>query len=235
MLLRTSNSPVPAPAVSPQGAGRLVDAVGVDVVFGTVPILRGLDLTVAAGDVVAVTGPNGSGKSTLLRLLATLVRPSAGHLELLGHPGSGRKLQDTRRSISYIGHDSALHPDLTVAENLDLVGRLTGQGSDAVVAAIAEVGLAGASARPIRACSAGMRRRVELARVLLCRPRLLLLDEPHAALDASARILVDHVTSQVAGRGGASVLVTHDPEAVAAMAPRLLRMSGGRLDEEPTP
>lgn len=214
--------------------GHLVDAVGVDVRFGTAPILRRLDLTVAAGDVVAVTGPNGSGKSTLLRLLATLIRPTAGHLELLGEPPSRRSLPATRRSIGYLGHDPALHPDLTVAENLHLVARLADRRPDTVAAALADVGLSGASDRPVRACSAGMRRRTELARMLVCRPRLLLLDEPHAALDVGARALVDHVTSEVAARGGATVLVTHDLQAVAGIASRCLNMSGGRLVEERT-
>lgn len=196
------------------------------------PVLRGLELRVDAGEVVAVTGPNGSGKSTLLRLLATLIPPTAGRLELFGRSLSRTDLPTTRKAIGYLGHEPALHPELTVAENLHLVARLSGRPPDAVTAAIADVGLSAAADRRVRVCSAGMRRRAELARVLVSRPQLLLLDEPHAALDATARSLVDRVAAAVTGRGGAAVLVTHDPGGIAGIAPRVLSMSGGRLVEE---
>lgn len=210
-------------------------AVGVGVHLGTAPILRGLDLTLTAGEVVAVTGANGSGKSTLLRLLATLVRPSVGHLELLGVAAPGRVAPATRRAIGYVGHHHALHPDLTVGENLQLVARLVGTNRDAATLALEDVGLTAAADRPVRVCSEGMRRRTELARILLCRPRLLLLDEPHAALDATSRALVDRATAEVTRRGGAAVLVTHDPATVSGIADRVLRLSGGRLMPEDLP
>lgn len=199
-----------------------------DVRLSTVPILRGLDLTLSAGEVVVVTGPNGSGKSTLLRLLATLLRPSAGRLELLGavqeptHP-------DVRRRIGYIGHEPALHQGLTVRENLHLVATLAGRDRGVADRALAAVGLAGAADRGVAACSEGMRRRAELARILLCKPQLLLLDEAHAALDVTALDLVDEVTKGVVARGGGAVLVTHDPAAVASLADRVLHLSRGRL------
>lgn len=212
----------------------IVDAVGVAVRLGTVPILRDLDLAVHPGEVVAVTGPNGSGKSTLLRLLATLLRPSSGRLELFGMNGRETMDPDVRRRIGHVGHEPALHPDLAVDENLHLVARLAGYQPAAVDRALSAVGLAGAAGRPVRACSSGMRRRAELARILLCRPHLLLLDEAHAALDATSRDLVDRVTMDVIERGGGAVLVTHDPDAVAPLADRLLRLSQGRLvTEEP--
>ena len=207
----------------------IVEAVGVAVRLGSVPILRALDLTVRAGEVVAVTGPNGSGKSTLLRLLATLLRPSRGRLGLFGTAGQGSSDPSVRRRIGYVGHEPAMHPDLTVRENLDLVARLTGDGSAEVDRVLMAVGLTGAASRTARVCSEGMRRRAELARILLCRPELLLLDEPHAALDAASRQLVDHVTLDVVGRGGGAVLVTHDPKAVAQLADRVLRLAQGRL------
>ena len=210
----------------------MISASGIDVRLGSMPVLRGLELRVDAGEVVAVTGPNGSGKSTLLRLLATLIPPSAGRLELFDRCVSPRDLQTMRKAIGYLGHEPALHPDLTVSENLQLVARLRGGTPDAVNGALADVGLSAAADRRVRVCSAGMRRRAELARVLVCRPDLLLLDEPHAALDATARSLVDRVTSAVTSRGGAAVLVTHDPAGIAGIAPRLLSMSGGRLVEE---
>jgi heme exporter protein A len=201
--------------------------------LGTATVLRGLDLTLRPGEVVAVTGPNGSGKSTLLRVLATLLRPSAGRLELFGTAGDATTGPGVRRRIGYVGHDPALHPDLAVRENLQLVARLAGRDGVAADRALAAVGLTGAAERPVRACSQGMRRRAELARILLCRPRLLLLDEAHAALDAASRGLVDRVTSDVVERGGAAVLVTHDPQAVVSITDRLLRLSQGQLVADP--
>lgn len=213
----------------------IVQASGVDVRLGTVPILRGLDLSLGAGEVVAVTGPNGSGKSTLLRLLATLLRPAAGRLELFGSSGEAAREPAVRRRIGYVGHEPALHADLALHENLGLIARLAGRDRAAVEEALAVVGLAGAADRRFAACSEGMRRRAELARILVCRPELLLLDEAHAALDGSSRGLVDEVTSDVVGRAGAAVLVTHDPAAVAPLADRVLRLSrGGLVTEEVT-
>lgn len=210
----------------------VVQAVGVDVRLSTVPILRDLDLTLRAGEVVAVTGPNGSGKSTLLRLLATLLRPSAGRLQLFGSAADATRVPSVRRRIGYVGHETSLHPDLSVGENLQLVARLAGERTATADRAMAAVGLAGATNRPVRACSEGMRRRADLARILLCRPQLVLLDEAHASLDAASRGLVDEVTSGVVGRGGAAVLVTHDPGAVAPLADRLLHLTSGHLSDE---
>lgn len=211
------------------GYGPVVQADRVNVGLGGIPVLRGLDLTVHPGEVVAVTGPNGSGKSTLLRLLGTLVRHSAGRLELFGVGGSARTSSAVRRRIGYIGHESAMHPDLTVRENLTLVARLASGDVDETDRVLAVVGLAGAADRLVRSCSQGMNRRAELARILLCQPELLLLDEPHAALDAASRVLVDRVTSDVAARGGAAVLVTHDSSAVVTLADRIMHLSQGQL------
>lgn len=206
------------------------DAVAVD--LGGAPVLRGVDLVVHAGESIALTGANGSGKSTLLRLLATLLRPTSGTLTLFNQPLAPvdtAALRKTRRGIALIGHASSLHPDLTLAENLTLVADLADQPRARVAEALFEVGLAGAAARPTRVCSEGMKRRAEIARVLLCQPDLLLLDEAHSALDAAARSLVQVATRSVTARGGAAVLVTHDPHALAAVTDRLLTLRGGRL------
>lgn len=176
-----------------------------------------------------MTGPNGSGKSTLLRLLATLVPPSAGQLTLFGTAAGAAREPGVRRRIGYVGHEPALHPDLSLRDNLHLVARLAGRDRSSADEALGAVGLAGAAERTVATCSEGMRRRAELARILVCRPQLLLLDEAHAALDATSRGLVDTITDDVVGRGGAAVLVTHDPAAVDGIAGRLLHLSRGLL------
>ncbi|MBW3619029.1 MAG: heme ABC exporter ATP-binding protein CcmA [Actinobacteria bacterium] len=200
--------------------------------IGRTRVLAGLDVTVAAGEVVGVTGPNGSGKSTLLRVLATLRRPSRGSLDILGRSWPDVSSPDVRRQIVLVGHDPGLHPDLTLAENLELVAALSGLSPASARRALADVGLAAAADRPARACSEGMRRRSGLARALLCRPRLLLLDEPHASLDAASRPLVAAVADQVKARGGAVVVVTHDLDGAAGHLDRVLRLEGGRLTAE---
>lgn len=217
--------PADAPVVT------AVRAQDLGVRLGGTPILRGLELHLRAGEALAITGPNGSGKSTLLRVLATLLRPSTGSLEVLGHDCAGPVRPALRRDISLVGHEPALHPELTVSENLSLVAELAGVERDAVDAALLEVGLAGAADRPIRVCSEGMKRRTELARVLVCGPRLLLLDEAHAALDVQARHLVAAVTRRVTLGGGAAVLVTHDPGGLDGVATRQATLHGGRLLE----
>lgn len=208
-----------------------LDAVRVD--LGRVPVLRDLELVITPGEVLGVLGPNGSGKSTLLGVLATLVRPAAGTVELFGRRLDAAGRRAVRPRIGLVGHTPALYDRLTLAENLQLVARLTGHSVDQVDAALAEVGLARAAHRPAAACSQGMRRRAELARVLLIRPSLVLLDEVHAGLDRDAAPLVDDLVRAVAGREGAAcVLVSHEPARLAGLCDRLVRVRSGRVEAE---
>lgn len=224
----------PSSVVAPRGAPDdvpLVLAEGIEVRLGGSLVLRDVDLGLGAGEAVALTGPNGSGKSTLLRVLATLLRPTAGRLQVLGCAWPRCTDAAVRRQITLVGHEAALHPALTVTENLALVADLLGRDHDVVDEALADVGLTGAADRPVRICSQGMTRRAELARAIICRPRLLLLDEAHAALDVDARALVGAVTRRVTDAGGAAVLVTHDVDALAGDVARVLAVRGGRLDD----
>ncbi|OJY54448.1 MAG: transcriptional regulator [Pseudonocardia sp. 73-21] len=203
------------------------------VTVGRTPILRNLDLVLNAGEVIGVLGGNGSGKSTLLRLLATLVRPSRGRGAVLGHELGGPGTIAVRPRIALVGHLPALYPQLTLAENLHLVARLTGREERSADRALALVGLAGAAHRRAESCSQGMARRAELARVVLAEPSLLLLDEIHSGLDRDAVELVDEVVTGVRGRGGACVLVSHEPDRLTGVADRLVRIVDGRARPEP--
>lgn len=202
-----------------------LDAVAVSI--RRTPVLRGLHLQLAPGEVLGVLGANGSGKSTLLQVLATLVAPSAGAGRVLGHQLGTPGVALVRPRIALVGHLPALYGSLTLAENLRFVARLTGRDDPAVERVLAVVGLDGAAGRRAQNCSQGMQRRAELARVLLVDPALLLLDEVHAGLDPGAVRLVDEVVARVRTRGGAAVLVSHEPDGLSGVADRLVRIVDG--------
>ncbi|WP_219418042.1 ABC transporter ATP-binding protein [Pseudonocardia nigra] len=216
------------------GEARLVCLDRVDVTVQRTPVLRRLDLELRPGEVLGVLGANGSGKTTLLHLLATLIAPSAGGGHVLGAALGASGCAAVRPRIGLIGHQPALYPQLTLAENLQFVARLTGRTADAADRALTAVGLAGAAQRRADRCSQGMLRRTELARVLLTEPLLLLLNEVHAGLDSAATGLVDEVVRRVRERGGGCVLVSHEPDRLTGLADRLVRVLDGRAVPVPS-
>jgi heme exporter protein A len=228
-MLRAAHCPSAAAGdlVAGDAALAWLDGVAVDV--ERTPVLCGLDLTVRAGEVLGVIGANGSGKSTLLRVLATLLAPREGTGQVLGVSLGTPACAAVRPRIALVGHTPALYPHLTLAENLHVVARLTGVPAAAVDGALETVGLAGAAGRRADRCSQGMQRRAELARVLAAAPSLLLLDEPHAGLDADSRGLVDLVADRVRRRGGACVAVSHDRDRLHTLADRVVEVADGRL------
>lgn len=204
-----------------------VAARGLVKFYGTAAALRGCDLTVAAGERVALLGPNGAGKTTLLKLLATLVRPSAGTLHLFGLDAL-RQPAAVRRRLGVVAHETYLYRDLTAAENLTLYGRLYGVAdlSARVAGGLERVGLAGLAARRVGTLSRGQQQRLALARALLHAPALLLLDEPDTGLDESGQALLAAVVRDVAPT---VVLATHALERALALADRALVLAGGRV------
>jgi NitT/TauT family transport system ATP-binding protein len=189
---------------------------------GGVEALRDASLSVAQGDFVALLGPSGCGKSTLLRLIAGLDRPDDGRLLWQQPPGPGE--------IGYVFQDATLLPWATAAENVFLPFRLRGRAWASaraeVMAALARVGLAGfESARP-RALSGGMRMRVSIARALATGPRVLLMDEPFAALDEFTRHrLQDDLLALWREAGCTVVFVTHSIYEAAFLARRVVLMT----------
>src|SRR5690606_16945753 len=183
----------PVPAVALHGLARR---------FGRRWVLRGIDLRVEPGEVVALTGRNGSGKTTLLRVCATALRPTRGTGEVFGND-LVRDADAIRELIGFLGHHPGLYDDLTAAENLVFACRMAGMpaSESAVVAALEQVGLAEERKERVRGFSAGMRRRLALARLLLRPPRLLLLDEPYASFDADGILLVNRFASRIAAEG----------------------------------
>lgn len=170
--------------------------------FGERPVLRNIDLDVAAGQTLLVVGPNGAGKSTLLRMVAGLMPPSAGEVETGLGPGE----------IGYVGHRTLIYPKLTARANLAFWQALFGLPRDgaAVEAALTRVGLSRFADEEAGVFSRGMSQRLSLARVFLTAPRLLLLDEPASGLDPSSAGMLRREIRDAAASGAAVVWVSHN-------------------------
>jgi heme ABC exporter ATP-binding subunit CcmA len=207
----------------------LVVLEGVGVRIGSTQILRDVSLHINAGEVVGLFGANGAGKTTVLRLIATLIRPAQGSGTVLGADLSSSERYDVRRRIGMIGHVPGIFPELTLAENLRYAARVAGVPTDRVAGVLSAVGLAGAADRPAGAASHGMQRRTEFARELMIDRSLLLLDEPHSALDRDAVDLDEGLIERKAAEGGAVVVVSHDRDRINKIAHRTVELEGGAL------
>jgi heme ABC exporter ATP-binding subunit CcmA len=192
----------------PSADAPLLDARGLVHRYGRTPVLAGVDLQLARGEVLLLLGANGAGKSTLLRALAGLARPDAGTVLI-----EGARVAEARGRIGYLAHDILLYDDLTVAENLAFTARLHGGIAPAeVVAAIDRVRLSPQRDRLVRHLSRGQRQRAALARALLHRPDLLLFDEPFTGLDAENVAALTEMLRAAAAAGKAAVVVGHHPD-----------------------
>jgi ABC-type multidrug transport system ATPase subunit len=209
----------------------IAEASHLDVSLGGRPVLAGIDLSLRPGDSVGIAGPNGSGKTTLVRTFATLTRIANGELRLFGNPVSAATVTELRSRIGLIGHHPTLISELTLSENLQHVCRLRGIDTSRVPNALDVVGLSGAAERRAEACSFGMRRRVEIAHLLLARPSLVLLDEAASGLDDAARDLIGALIASVRGRGGAALVVSHDFGQLSSLCDRVIGLDNGRLVE----
>jgi len=199
---------------------------------GRFPALAGVDLRVDEGEAVLLTGPNGAGKTSLLRVCAGLLRVTSGSASVLGHdvvddPGAAR------REVALLGHAAALYDDLTVVENVRFAVRAAGADVARIDAALDRLELGGRVRRtPVGRLSAGQRRRVALALLVTRRPELWLLDEPHAGLDADARVVLGEIVSEVVAEGATVLLASHEPEESWPLADRVMSIVGGRVVEE---
>ncbi len=200
--------------------------------YGERPALREVTLTVPAGSTLAVLGRNGAGKSTLLRVLATLLRPHAGIVRVLGRvlPSEAWAV---RGRLGFIAHEPLLYRDLTGRENLDLHARLHKVDAGRTEELLDRVEMGRRANDPVRELSRGMVQRVAAARAVLHDPPLLLVDEPSAGLDADAtQRLLEPLRRVMADR--ATLLITHDL-ALAAEADEIVVLRDGRIAEEPIP
>ena len=210
--------------------GTHVELEDAGVSLGGQTILRDLSLSVGAAEVLGIAGPNGSGKTTLLRLLATLTAPAQGTGRVLGAALGTPEVFGIRREIGLVGHIPTVVGELTLRENLDHAIRLFGGDTARIERALQVVGLAEAADRKVEQSSFGMLRRTEAARLLLTRPRLLLLDEAFSGLDVDAQQLIDALITRTTENGGAVVMVSHDAAHLAERAGRVMAISAGRLE-----
>ena len=207
----------------------LRDAV---VLSGGFPLLAGVDLDLYPGTLSVVTGPNGAGKTSLLRLLAGLIALSSGEAHVAGVDLGSGELRLLRRRVGWLGHEGSFYDDLSVRENLVFAARALARPLDGLDDVIARVGLGARASTVARQLSAGQRRRLGLAWLLLRRPELWLLDEPYASLDDEGRAFFDGLLADVIESGATVVVSAHDPLRSPALHPRTLTMAGGRIVRE---
>lgn len=194
----------------------MIHARGLEKRYGNRRVLQGIDLDLPRGGFLLVTGPNGSGKTTLLRVLAGLVAPTRGALEV----------EIERARLGFLAHEPLVYRELTALENLELFGRLyrVPEGRERIGMLLERFGLWEARGERVSSYSRGMAQRLALCRALLHDPELLLLDEPFAALDEDGALLLDRELEALAGER-TLVVATHEPRRLSTLATARLALA----------
>jgi heme exporter protein A len=206
-----------------------VEASGVRRTFGRRRAVDGVDLSLNAGDCLALFGPNGAGKTTLLRLIAGLLKPTSGSVQVCG-----RTLRDdaaARAHVGLISHQSMLYRALTARENVEFAARLYGVSDPpaAAVSALERLRILDRADAPVRALSRGLQQRVSIARAIVHQPDVVLLDEPYTGLDAAGGAALTDMLHVLRSSGAALILVTHNVDEGLAIASHAAVMLDGRL------
>jgi daunorubicin resistance ABC transporter ATP-binding subunit len=212
--------------------GPAIQASGVVKSFGAVQALRGVELTVPSGSLTALLGPNGAGKTTLVRIFATLLRPDAGTVLVLGRDVTAFPYT-VRSGIGLTGQYAGLDEALRGRDNLVLIGRLAGLRRTEAQRRAGELaerfGLADAAGRPVHTYSGGMRRRLDLAASLMNRPALLILDEPTTGLDPGSRVELWAALRELRDAGTTMLLTTQYLEEADRFADAVHVLDHGRV------
>ena len=195
--------------------------------LGRFPALAGVDLDIASGEAVLLQGPNGAGKTSLLRLCAGLIPVESGDATVLGHDLS-RDRRAVRREVGMLAHATFLYDDLTVVENVRFWARAAGGSVAEADAAIARLEIDPRLRDvPVVRLSTGQRRRTSLAVLVARRPRLWLLDEPHAGLDQGGRDIVDELVRDAVAVGATVLVASHELDRTRTIASRVITIAGG--------
>ena len=204
-------------------------AEGLERRFGPRRAVNGISLSLGAGDCLALFGPNGAGKTTLLRMLGGLLKPAAGRATLHRHtlPGDAT----VRRMVGLISHHTMLYAPLTALENVRFAAECHGMrdASQAAFAALERLGVADRADTPVRLLSRGLQQRVSIARALVHKPTLLLLDEPYTGLDEAGARALTGALRVLKTDGATMVLVTHNLSEGLALATHAAVMTDGRF------
>jgi heme exporter protein A len=220
-----------APLTTVPAAAPGVEVDEVSKRYGTRWALVRVRFRLAAGETAMLAGRNGSGKSTLLRVLATALRPDLGTARVAGLDTVADR-DELRRKVALLDHRSHVYDVLSARENLAVLARFLGDDAldgDRLMAVLEEVGLADRASDPVAAFSAGMRKRLALARVLLKTPEVALLDEPYGELDPPGFRLVDGILDRLRRRGATVVMSTHLVDRGREHCDRALVLAGGGL------
>ncbi|GEJ58863.1 ATP-binding cassette domain-containing protein [Anaeromyxobacter diazotrophicus] len=214
-----------------------IETVGLSKHFGPTRALDGVDLRIRQGTVYGLLGPNGAGKTTTIRILATLLRPTAGRAAVLGHDVVS-EASEVRRKVSLTGQFASVDEDLTGQENLVLVGRLLGLSWRDARRRASELleafELAAAAGRQVRTYSGGERRRMDIAASLVAIPEILFLDEPTTGLDPRSRAQVWELVRRIAAEGTTVLLTTQYLDEADRLAERMAVVDHGRVIAEGT-
>lgn len=206
-----------------------VELSGVCRTFGRRRAVHDVHLSLQSGECLALFGPNGAGKTTLLRLVAGLLRPTAGGVFVGGR--SLREDAGARAQVGLISHQTMLYRALTARENVEFAARLYGIAEPGAAAdhALALMRIEDRARTPVRALSRGLQQRVSIARAIVHRPTLVLLDEPYTGLDAAGAAALTGMLHRVRDAGGTLLLVTHNVDEGLAVASQAAVMVGGRI------
>jgi heme ABC exporter ATP-binding subunit CcmA len=207
-----------------------LNIVGLKKSFGIKPVLRGINLTLARGERLALMGANGAGKTTLLRILAALTQPTAGRVTIEGFDVV-QDAQEVRRLVGFVGHQPYLYDELTALGNLLFFGKMYGvlDARARSLSLLQRVDLEKRARERVGTFSRGMVQRLSLARALLHSPRLLLLDEPDTGLDTEGVQLVTTILNEHRAAGGTTLLITHQPERARALCDYIVTLDNGRI------
>ena len=208
-----------------------IRASGLTKHFGHRTVVKEAALSVSPGEVVTIFGPNGAGKTTLIRMLATLLRPTSGALEIEGADALANP-SDVRRALGVVVHEHLAYPTFSPYENLRFFGQMYGveQLEHRATTLLTEVGLQRFIHEPLHIFSRGMTQRFMIARALLHHPSVLLLDEPFSGLDASAKQFVLERIAEERQKGTGVVVTTHNTELGYLVGTRFLFMINGALE-----